>query len=102
MRILSSTSVAWRKLKVQKQFASDGMATLLSKQSVFTSIVIYINLANVVQIFVERKTHREDWTGEKSVKARFPIKEKNVNDFMKGKFTVDQVFEKMRKEGKKS
>jgi SPX domain protein involved in polyphosphate accumulation/uncharacterized membrane protein YidH (DUF202 family) len=54
------------------------------------------------QIFVERKTHREDWTGEKSVKARFTVKEKNVNDFMKGKFTVDQVFEKMRKEGKKS
>jgi SPX domain protein involved in polyphosphate accumulation len=26
------------------------------------------------KIFVERKTHREDWTGEKSVKARFPIK----------------------------
>ncbi|KAG2351466.1 VTC domain-containing protein [Suillus spraguei] len=26
-------------------------------------------------IFIERKTHREDWTGEKFVKARFPIKE---------------------------
>jgi hypothetical protein len=36
------------------------------------------------QIFVERKTHREDWTGEKSVKARFAVKEKNVNGFMKG------------------
>ncbi|ANB13353.1 Vtc4p [Sugiyamaella lignohabitans] len=54
------------------------------------------------QIFVERKTHREDWTGEKSVKARFALKEKNVNDFMKGKFTVDQAFEKARREGKKS
>lgn len=52
-------------------------------------------------IFVERKTHREDWTGEKSVKARFAIKEKNVNAFLKGEFTVEQVFEKMRKEGKK-
>ena len=54
------------------------------------------------QIFVERKTHREDWTGEKSVKARFTLKEKYVNDFMKGKYTVEQAFEKMRKEGKKS
>lgn len=54
------------------------------------------------QIFVERKTHREDWTGEKSVKARFTLKEKNVNDFMKGKYTVEQAFEKVRKEGKKS
>ncbi|KAK6540657.1 vacuolar transporter chaperone [Orbilia ellipsospora] len=53
-------------------------------------------------VFVERKTHREDWTGEKSVKARFPIKEKNVNDFLAGKISVDHVFEKMRKEGKKS
>ncbi|KAH3662201.1 hypothetical protein OGAPHI_005449 [Ogataea philodendri] len=53
-------------------------------------------------VFVERKTHREDWTGEKSVKARFPLKEKNVNDFMKGEYTVAQAFEKMRKDGKKS
>ena len=53
-------------------------------------------------IFVERKTHREDWTGEKSVKARFAIKEKNVNAFLSGRMTVESVFEKMRKEGKKS
>ncbi|CCD23965.1 Vtc4p NDAI_0C03050 [Naumovozyma dairenensis CBS 421] len=53
-------------------------------------------------IFVERKTHREDWTGEKSVKARFALKERHVNDFIKGKYTVPQVFAKMRKEGKKS
>ncbi|KZF22342.1 SPX-domain-containing protein [Xylona heveae TC161] len=53
-------------------------------------------------IFVERKTHREDWTGEKSVKARFALKEKNVNAFLAGKMTVESVFEKMRKDGKKS
>lgn len=53
------------------------------------------------QIFVERKTHREDWTGEKSVKARFSLKEKNVNAFMSGEFTVEQAFEKMRRERKK-
>lgn len=57
---------------------------------------------NSDQIFVERKTHREDWTGEKSVKARFTLKEKYVNDFMKGSYTVEQAFEKARKEGKKS
>jgi uncharacterized membrane protein YidH (DUF202 family) len=54
------------------------------------------------QIFIERKTHREDWTGEKSVKARFPTKEKYVNDFLSGKRTVESIFEKMRKDGKKS
>lgn len=53
-------------------------------------------------IFVERKTHREDWTGEKSVKARFSLKEKNVNAFLKGEMTTEQVFEKARREGKKS
>lgn len=53
-------------------------------------------------IFVERKTHREDWTGEKSVKARFSLKEKNVNAFLSGKMKVETVFEKARKEGKKS
>ncbi|KAK5946803.1 vacuolar transporter chaperone [Knufia obscura] len=52
-------------------------------------------------IFMERKTHREDWTGEKSVKARFTLKEKNVNAFMAGKMSVEEAFAKMRKDGKK-
>jgi uncharacterized membrane protein YidH (DUF202 family) len=53
-------------------------------------------------IFVERKTHREDWTGEKSVKARFPIKEKHLNAFLKGQYTTDELFAKAREQGKKS
>jgi hypothetical protein len=56
---------------------------------------------DVEQIFVERKTHREDWTGEKSVKARFGIKEKNVNAYMKGYLLPAAIFEKARKDGKK-
>ncbi|GAA5867318.1 hypothetical protein JCM1840_005027 [Sporobolomyces johnsonii] len=56
----------------------------------------------VKQIFVERKTHREDWTGEKSVKARFPIAEHLVNDYLSGKHTMDATFEEIRKKGKKS
>ena len=51
-------------------------------------------------IFVERKTHREDWTGEKSVKARFSIKEKLVNGYLRGEVSTDTIFEKARKEGK--
>jgi SPX domain protein involved in polyphosphate accumulation len=54
------------------------------------------------QIFVERKTHREDWTGEKSVKARFPIKEHLVNAFLRGEYTVDEEFQELVKKGKKS
>ena len=54
-------------------------------------------------IFVERKTHREDWTGEKSVKARFALKEKNVNPFLQGRMTVGAAFsDKMRRDKKKS
>jgi SPX domain protein involved in polyphosphate accumulation len=45
------------------------------------------------QIFVERKTHREDWTGEKSVKERFVIKEHQLNDYVKGKMTMDEQLE---------
>ncbi|KAI2636131.1 vacuolar transporter chaperone 4 [Xylaria nigripes] len=52
-------------------------------------------------IFVERKTHREDWTGEKSVKARFSMKEKNVNAYMRGDLLPTALFEKARKDGKK-
>lgn len=52
-------------------------------------------------IFVERKTHREDWTGEKSVKARFAMKEKNVNAYMKGDLLPEAIFEKARKDNKK-
>ncbi|MBW0494241.1 hypothetical protein O181_033956 [Austropuccinia psidii MF-1] len=57
---------------------------------------------SVNQIFVERKTHREDWTGEKSVKARFGIKEEQLNDYLTGKITMNEHFETMRQKGKKS
>jgi hypothetical protein len=52
-------------------------------------------------IFVERKTHREDWTGEKSVKARFSLKEKFMNAYLSGNMLPEAIFEKARKEGKK-
>ena len=57
---------------------------------------------DVKTIFVERKTHREDWTGEKSVKARFPLREDQMNDYLSGKLVMDETFEALRKKGKKS
>ena len=57
---------------------------------------------DVETAFIERKTHREDWTGEKSVKARFAMKEKNVNAYLRGEMKPEQIFEKARREGKKS
>jgi uncharacterized membrane protein YidH (DUF202 family) len=53
-------------------------------------------------VFVERKTHHEDWTGEKSVKARFPIKEKYLNQFLAGTYTTEELFQKTREQGRKS
>ena len=55
-----------------------------------------------IQIFVERKTHREDWTGEKSVKARFPLKEPLINPFLRGEYTVDDDFQQLVAKGKKT
>ncbi|SPO00796.1 probable VTC4 - Protein controls Sec18p/NSF-dependent priming of SNAREs and HOPS [Cephalotrichum gorgonifer] len=52
-------------------------------------------------IFVERKTHREDWTGEQSVKARFAMKEKNVNAYMRGDLLPVALFQKARKDRKR-
>lgn len=53
-------------------------------------------------VFIERKTHREDWTGEESVKARFKLKEKNVNAYLRGELTPEKIFEKERREGRRS
>ncbi|KAG2351969.1 SPX-domain-containing protein [Suillus spraguei] len=57
---------------------------------------------DVKTIFVERKTHREDWTGEKSVKARFPIKEHLVNPFLRGEYTMDAELQALVDKGKKT
>lgn len=57
---------------------------------------------DVKTIFVERKTHREDWTGEKSVKARFPIKEHLVNAFLRGEYTMDAELQALVDKGKKT
>ncbi|TPX31027.1 hypothetical protein SmJEL517_g05569 [Synchytrium microbalum] len=54
------------------------------------------------EIFVERKTHREDWTGESSVKSRFSIKEKYVNAFLDGTHTLDKTIAKARERKQKS
>jgi len=68
----------------------------------FKAYVFFLSISYLFEIFVERKTHREDWTGEKSVKARFPIKEHLVNAFLRGEYTVDEEFQQLVKKGKKT
>lgn len=51
-------------------------------------------------VFVERKTHRESWAGEVSVKERFLVNEEAVPDILSGKYNMEAEIEKMRKKGK--
>ena len=52
-------------------------------------------------VFVERKTHRESWAGEVSVKERFIIPEKKVPLLLAGKFDMEAEIVRMREKGKK-
>lgn len=54
------------------------------------------------EVFIERKIHREDWTGEISVKSRFLLKEKHVDAFLEGSYTMDKTIAKLRESGRKS
>lgn len=52
-------------------------------------------------VFVERKTHRESWAGELSVKERFIIPERKVPLLLSGKFDIQEELKRMRDKGKK-
>mmetsp|Transcript_31907 Transcript_31907/g.48936 ORF Transcript_31907/g.48936 Transcript_31907/m.48936 type:complete len:715 (+) Transcript_31907:208-2352(+) len=52
-------------------------------------------------VFVERKTHRDKWTGEVSVKERFIIKEEEVEQVMNNVYPIEQKKREMiEKKGK--
>jgi len=48
--------------------------------------------------FVERKTHHEKWTGEKSVKERFKLRQNVMGEFMEGTLDLTAEFKKMVEE----
>ena len=50
--------------------------------------------------FIERKTHKEEWKGEVSVKERFALAPDLVMPFLKGEYTVDQAAEDLKQKGK--
>mmetsp|Transcript_16444 Transcript_16444/g.23197 ORF Transcript_16444/g.23197 Transcript_16444/m.23197 type:complete len:728 (-) Transcript_16444:153-2336(-) len=52
-------------------------------------------------VFVERKTHRDKWTGEVSVKERFIIKEEEVEQIMNNTYPIEKLKREMiEKKGK--
>lgn len=59
----------------------------------------WYGIAEPAEVFVERKTHREDWTGEISCKERFLIKTKHLNEYLAGKYTAADVRIKTLKDG---
>ncbi|CEP14588.1 hypothetical protein [Parasitella parasitica] len=54
---------------------------------------------NTTSVFIERKTHHASWLDGASVKDRFRIKENQVNQFMTGLYTADQIASDQRKAG---
>eukprot|EP00127_Corallochytrium_limacisporum_P006565 Clim_evm37s230 gene=Clim_evmTU37s230 len=58
----------------------------------------YGTMAN--QVFFERKTHHEDWTGYESVKERFMVSEKHVDEVCDGTYGPDRVAKKVAKRKK--
>lgn len=50
--------------------------------------------------FMERKTHRESWKGEESVKERFTLPEPCVVPFLEGRYTVADAAADLRAKGK--
>jgi len=51
-------------------------------------------------VYVERKTHRDAWTGDISVKERFIISEKEVQSIMNDSYDIKAAKTKKEKEGK--
>lgn len=47
------------------------------------------------EIFIERKTHHEGWSGDNSAKERFSLPQKRVFDFLKGKVDIDEWAENL-------
>ena len=51
-------------------------------------------------VFVERKTHREGWKGETSVKERFVLPEARVVPFLRGELDGAEEVERLREAGR--
>lgn len=49
------------------------------------------------EVFIERKMHREDWTGETHSKHQFKIKEKYVDGYLRGEPVMKKTIDKLRR-----
>ena len=51
------------------------------------------------KVFIERKTHRESWAGDISVKERFVVNEDQVLPLLEGDFNVEKEAQKLKELG---
>ena len=47
-------------------------------------------------VFIEMKVHHEAWSGDRSTKRRFAIKERHVNDYFRGTFSLEPAIAKLK------
>lgn len=47
-------------------------------------------------VFMEMKVHHEAWSGDRSNKRRFALKEKDVDRYLKGQLSLDPAVQKLR------
>lgn len=59
----------------------------------------WYNTATPEEVFVERKTHRDTWTGEESVKERFSLRADDVYPFLIGQYTLEDAVRDGRARG---
>lgn len=55
---------------------------------------------NSKEVFVERKTHHQNWVMENSIKERFDLNESDVYDFVRGNYTVEDYNSHLQQRGK--
>lgn len=49
-----------------------------------------------LKVFVERKTHRESWKGEESVKERVVLRADRIVEFLDGEYTLEDAIEEQK------
>ena len=56
----------------------------------------YHNLAKPKTVFIERKTHHENWVDDNSIKERLEIDAGDVYDFLKGKYSINDYLQHLQ------
>jgi uncharacterized membrane protein YidH (DUF202 family) len=56
-------------------------------------------VASDQNVFMEMKVHHEAWSGERSNKRRFALKERDVNKYLRGQLSLDPAVQKLRAKG---